>query len=158
MGETCCLCSKVLETASDKKTRKRFNRAGCVPERAILDRVLKKKNSQFVLSSFPKLKYVNALLCAVCSRLLLRIRRLEEDLAKDIAVVYNHLGLCNENFPTPIAPRKRLLSDSSDGNDAIATVDGEEMASNMEESRDAHGTGVASDVTSSSNQCNTMQC
>ena len=108
--EKCCLCLKLLESATERKIRKYFYGTSCVSERDILGRVIKRNNSQLNLALYEQLHDTNALLCAVCSRLVLRIQHLENDLAKSIAVVQGHLALLQRNFYTGnMAPRKRLL-------------------------------------------------
>lgn len=114
MSDTCCLCLKVLESSTDKKTRKRLYGASCVPERESLCGILKKKSRHLNLSSFSELEDANAFLCAGCSRLLLRIQRSEEDLAKSCNRVHGHLGLLHANFRLTTAPKKRILSDADE--------------------------------------------
>ena len=82
-----------------------------MPERDTLGWVILKNNSLLNLALYEQLRDTNALLCAVCSRFVLRIQRLENDLAKSVAVVQGHLALLQRNFYTSsMAPRKRLLS------------------------------------------------
>ena len=98
--EKCCLCLKSLESATEKKTRKHFYGTSCVSERDILGRVIKRNNSQLGLTSYEQLNDTNTLLCAFCSRLVLRIQRIENDLAKSIAAIQENLALLHRNFYT----------------------------------------------------------
>ena len=153
--EKCCLCLKLLESATERKTRKCLYGTSCVPERDILGRVIKRNNSQLNLASYEQLHDTNALLCAVCSRLVLRIQRLENDLAISIAVVQGHLALLQRNFYTGnMAPRKRLLSNqgselSRDTEEEILSTD-EEEAVGVSRTENAGNPG---DVQACSNQC-----
>ena len=65
--EKCCLCLKLLESATERKTRNCFYGTSCVPERDILGRVIKRNNSQLNFASYEQLHDTNALLCAVCT-------------------------------------------------------------------------------------------
>ena len=99
----------------------------CVSERGILGRVIKKNNSQLDLISYEQLNDTNALLCVVCSRLVLRIQRIENDLAKSIAAVQGHLALLHRNFYTgTMPPRKRLLSNP--GSESARTIEEETLS------------------------------
>ena len=93
----CCLCLKLLDSVSHAKTRKRFYGSNCVAERTILCSLLMRRNVQLQfaqnLLAYAQLSNTNALLCASCSRLLIRIRTTEQELVKSHGVVDKYLGL-----------------------------------------------------------------
>ena len=150
--EKCCLCLKLLESATERKTRKHFHGTCCMRERDILGRVIKENNSQLDLASYKQLRDTNAFLCAVCSRLVQRIQRLENDLAKSIAVVQGHLALLQKTFYTGnVALRKRLLS-----NQAARSTEEEIISTDEEEAVGVSGmenAGNPGDVQACSNEC-----
>ena len=96
----CCLCLKSLDSVSHKKTRKVFYGPNCVVERTILCGVLARRGIQLQLAS-PELSNADALLCASCSRLLVRIRSTEQELTKSLSLVDNYLGLLSHSIPQP---------------------------------------------------------
>jgi len=107
----CCLCLKLLDSVSHVKTRKRFYGSNCVAERTILCDLLMRRNVQLPsqlqfaqnLSAYAQLSNANALLCASCSRLLIRIRTTEQELVKSLGVVDKYLGLLSPQ-PQSCAP------------------------------------------------------
>jgi len=86
------------------------------------------KEKNLDLLSLSEMNNTNAILCAVCSRLLLRIRLIEDDLAKSLAIVNSHFDLLRGNFHTT-APQKRLLSDSAGTSEENIPVDEEAVPS-----------------------------
>ena len=89
--EKCCLCLKSVESPKDKKSRKCFHGTSCVFER-YLGKLIKRSNSRFDIALFEELSDTEALLCAVCSRLLLRIHCLEDDFAKSTDTIQEYLA------------------------------------------------------------------
>ena len=143
--EKCCLCLKSVESSKDKKSRKRFHGTSCVFERDILGKLIKRSNYRFDIASFEELNDTEALLCAVCSRLLLRIHRLEDDFAKSTATIQEYLALLHTHYTasgTTAASRKRLLSDPGTevSEEETLSVDEEDAISSME------NTGNSNDV------------
>ena len=149
----CCLCLKSVESTTDKKTRKYFHGTSCASERVILSRVTKRNNSQLNISSFEELSDTDALLCAKCSRLLLRVQRLEDEFATSTMAIQKHLTLLHRHYSgttSHIAPRKRLLSEPG------SETSNEEMLSMQEEEAVVSGmenTGNPGDAQACSNQC-----
>ena len=111
----CCLCLKLLDSVSHQKTRKLFYGASCVNERTTLWRVLARRGLGRGNFASPKLSNSNAVLCASCSRLLVRIRSAEQELAKSLSLVDSFLGLTSHdhvaNQPSNTSTRDQLTQD-----------------------------------------------
>ena len=92
----CCLCLKSLDSVSHEKTRKIFYGANCVDERTVLCRILARRGIQ-LQSASPELSNINAIICASCCRLLVRIRSTEQELTKSLSLVDNFLAMANHS-------------------------------------------------------------
>ena len=76
-------------------------------ERTVLCRVLARRGIQ-LQSASPELSNINAIICASCCRLLVRIRYTEQELTKSLSLVDSFLAMANHSSGSQ--PQRRNVS------------------------------------------------
>lgn len=81
VSDPCALCRTATDSLpSLKKKRKRLHGTKCTEEANVLNLFLKKKRNDLSLKSYIELKNDNAFLCPVCQKVLLKLKKLQEQI------------------------------------------------------------------------------
>lgn len=117
-NKPCALCS----TANDlKKKRKRLYGTGCFEENEVLNKFIKQKSHQLSLESFVELKNKNAFLFVSCQKILLKLKKLQEQidlLENDLSIKINHLHCLIHSHGVASA----IMSESVDSEPSLSNV------------------------------------